>query len=281
MYDFIQNILEDKTTGTFTFAPFNLCHILYLLLIIIGITVFIFIFKNKSQNAKNKLIKYTVTIALCLYIADFFLMPFSEGEINIDKLPFHICTLMSIMCVLARNTKLFSKFKTSFTILGLIGAMMYLVYPAGVSEADGYSYRIVQTVIYHGLMVAQGVFAIAFNDLDLRWKTLKYDLIVILCLTLWAMLGNTLYSGTVKEACDCVEGCTNMITVYDHDFNWFFVKHDALYIIPDDIDIYFAPFMMIAAMFGMCSLIRFLSTMLLKKFGKPELTVTAEETLTE
>ena len=41
---------------------------------------------------------------------------------------------------------------------------MYIVYPAGVPEADGYSYRIVQTVIYHGLMIAQGVFSIAFKE---------------------------------------------------------------------------------------------------------------------
>ena len=268
MYEFISNLLSDKETGVFTFAPFNLCHILYLLLIAIGIILVIYFFKNKSQDAKNKLIKYTVTTALCLYIADFFLMPFSEGEIDIDKLPFHICTLMSIMCVLARNTKLFSKFKTSFTIMGLVGAMMYLVYPAGVNEADGYSYRIIQTVLYHGLMVAQGVFAIAFNDLDLRWKTLKYDLIAILGMTLWAMLGNTLYSGTVQEACNCVEGCPNMLTVYDHDFNWFFVKHDALYVFDDEIDIYFAPFMMIAAIFGMCSLIRLISVKTLEFVNK-------------
>ena len=249
MYEFLNNLFTDKDTGVFTFKAFSLCHILYLILIIGGIVLTIFLFKNKSQETKNKLINFTAILALCTYIADFFLMPFSYGYIDIDKLPFHLCTSMSIMCALARNTKFFNKFKTSFTIMGLVGALMYLSYPAGVAEADGYSYRIIQTVLYHGLMIAQGVFAIVFKDLDLNWKTLKYDLIAIVALTIWAFLGNTLYSGSVNE--------------YNHDFNWFFVKHDALYVISDEIDIYFAPFMMIGIVFGICALIRFISSKLL------------------
>lgn len=268
MYDIISSLLSDKNNGIMNFKAFSFCHILYLLLIIGSIILVLFLYKNKSQEQKNKLINITVILALCLYIADFFLMPFSYGYINIDKLPFHLCTSMSIMCVLSRYTKFFAKFKTSFTILGLVGAMMYIVYPAGVPEADGYSYRIVQTVIYHGLMIAQGVFSIAFKDLDLRWNTLKYDLISIVSLALWAYLGNTFYSGVVTKPCDCVEGCTEVITIYNYDLNWFFVKHDALYIIPDDIDIYIAPFAMVIVIFGMCALIRFLSIIVLSLFDK-------------
>lgn len=264
MYEFLRNLLKDKDNGIFSFEAFSFCHILYLLLIIGGIVLTIFLFKNKSQEIKNKVINTTVILALCLYIADFFLMPFSYGYIDIDKLPFHLCTSMSIMCVLSRNTKFFSKFKTTFTLMGLIGALMYLSYPAGVSMADGYSYRIIQTVLYHGLMIAQGVFAIVFNDLELDYKNLKYDIIAICILAVWAMLGNTLYSGVVTETCTCSENCTNVITVYDHDFNWFFVKHDPLYIISDEIDIYFAPFIMIIAIFAMCALIRFVSIKLLQ-----------------
>ena len=141
--------------------------------------------------------------------------------------------------------------------MGLIGALTYLSYPAGVSEAEGYSYRIVQTVLYHGLMLAQGVFAIAFKDLELGKKTLKYDCIAVLCLVVWAFLGNNLYSGVLTEVCECVEGCTHVINVYEHDFNWFFVKHDALYVISDEIDIYFAPFVMLGIIFALSAFIRF------------------------
>ena len=286
IYNFLRNILGDRTTGTFSFSPFSLCHIIYFILVIAAIVVVAFLFKNKSQEAKTKLINTTVTIALFLYIADFFLMPISHGDINIDKLPFHLCTSMSIMCVLSRNNKFFAKYKTAFTLLGLIGALMYLVYPSGVSTPngdffDGYTYRIIQTVLYHGLMIAQGIFAIIFKEIDLSWKSFENDVIIILCLALWAMFGNTIYSGTVEVKCTCSKECTETVYTYLNDFNWFFVKHDALYIIPDDIDVYFAPFAMVIVISGMSALIRFLSNLLLNKFSKPELVTTTEENITE
>lgn len=268
MYEFMNKLLSDKDTGVFTFKAFGLSHIIYLLIIIGAIALTIYLFRNKTQEAKTKLIDVTVTLALCIYIADFFLMPFSNGYIDIDKLPFHLCTSMSIMCVLARHTKFFSRFKISFTLMGLVGALMYLTYPSGVSEADGYSYRIIQTVVYHGLMIAQGVFSIAFKDIVLSKKTLKYDAIAIVGLAVWAYLGNTLYSGVLTDVCGCVEGCTNVVEIYNHDFNWFFVKHDALYVISDEIDIYFAPFAMIIVIFGMCALIRFIGVSIHKAIDK-------------
>lgn len=261
MYNQIHDILKDHHTGTFTFKAFSLCHIIYLLLIIAAIVLVIYLFKDKSQATKTKVINLTVTIALCLYIADFFLMPFSEGKINIDKLPFHLCTSMSVMCFLARHNKKVAPFKTAFTILGLIGGLMYLTYPSGVAEADGYSYRIIQTVLYHGLMIAQGVFAFAFDDLDLDWKKIYYDAIAIAGLAVWAFIGNTLYSGT------------NEALSYAHDFNWFFVKHDALYLIDDNHDGLIAPIMSIVSVFGFDALIRLIVISLQRLFKKEAIPV--------
>ena len=258
MYDLLRALLSDKTGGEI-FVLFGAWHFFYVALVAVTITAMVLYCKNKCKHTRKRVARTFIDIAFTLYMADFFLMPFSYGYIDIDKLPFHLCTSMSILCVLARRTNFLSKFKTSFTIMGFIGALMYLSYPAGVAEADGYSYRIIQTVLYHGLMLAQGVFAIAFDDLDLDVKNFKFDLIAVFCLTVWAFLGNTLYSGTLTETCTCVEGCTNVINVYNHDFNWFFVKHDALYIISDEIDVYFAPFMMIIIVFGLSFVIRFLS----------------------
>lgn len=275
MFDLMKLIFGDKTTGTFSFKPFSLCHIIYLAAIIVAIVVLIYCFRNKNKDFKFKVVDITVNIAFALYMADFFFMPLSQNKIAVDKLPFHLCTLMSILCFLSRRTKFFAKFKNSFTLLGLIGALMYLVYPAGVRTGsgdyfDGYTYRIIQTVLYHGLMVAQGVFAIAFGDVKLEWKTFKYDVIIILCITVWAMFGNLVYTGEVYQECGCVEGCTELIEIYSEELNWFFVRHDALYIFPDEYDGYFAPFMMIGAISGMCALIRFLSNLLLKAFKKEE-----------
>lgn len=270
MYELIQNLLSDKETGNFTFAPFSLCHIIYLLIISFIIFITIVLYRKRSKEEKIKLINFTLILAVIVYIADFFLMPFSEGEISLDKLPFHICTLMSIMSLLSRKTKFFARFKTSFTLMGMIGATLYLVYPAGVNEADGYSYRIIQTVLYHGLMIAYGVFSIAFSDLNLGRKTIKYDLVAITSLALLAFVANHLYSGVIEEVCGCKEGCLEVIKVYDFDFNWFFVKHDPLYIIPDEIDVFFAPFLMIFVIFFMCFFTRILGRKILKKTSKKQ-----------
>jgi hypothetical protein len=266
-------IFDDRTTDTFSFKPFSLCHILYLIIIFGAIITVLIAFRNKDKEIKIKTVDYTINAAFALYMLDFFIMPISQGEISINKLPFHLCTLMSIMCLLSRHFDRFSKFKNSFTLLGMIGALMYLTYPAGVSNGngdffDGYTYRIIQTVLYHGLMVAHGVFAIAYGDIKLKWSNFKYDIITILCVTVWAMLGNMIYTGTVFEACDCVEGCLEMIPVYDHEPNWFFVQHDPLYIFPDETDGYYSPFIMIFAMTGMCALLRFLSDKMLDIFYK-------------
>ena len=147
--------------------------------------------------------------------------------------------------------------------MGFIGAISYLLYPSGVPSADGYSYRIVQTVAYHGLMVAQCVFAIAYDDLDFNWKNIRNDAIAVLGMTAWAIIGNELYSGVLKTACNCVENCPHSITIYENYFNWFFVKHDCLYSIPDNIDVFISPFIMLFAIFGLCSLIRFVSIKIL------------------
>ena len=273
MYDIIHFILKDRNTGLFSFKPFSLCHILYLLIIITLIVLVLLLCKKKNQEFKIKIVDISVDIALGLYILDFFLMPLAYGEISIIKLPFHLCTLMSIMIFLARHTKFWSKYKESFTLLGMIGSLMYLCYPAGVQNPageffDGYTYRIIQTILYHGIMLAQGVFAIVYGDIKLNWNEFKNDIIIILFMIIWATIGNSLFTGTEQVPCGCFEGCTEMITIYSIEPNWFFVQHDALYIIPDDIDGYIAPFMMIFGIGGMCALVRFLSLSLLKVFKK-------------
>lgn len=241
MFETISEILRDQEKGVFVFDAFSLCHIIYMLAIFGLIALTIVLFKNKSQNTKTKIVNFTVSLALGLYVLDFFLMPFSEGEIDVVKLPFHVCTLMSVMCFLARHTKFFARFKTSFTMMGLIGALMYLTYPSGVSSADGYSYRIVQTVLYHGLMIAQGILALAFGDVKLEWKTITKDLFCIACMAAWAVLGNVMYGVKTPDGLD--------------SYNWFFVVEDPFGLFDAKLGQYVMPFGMIAAIFGMNALI--------------------------
>lgn len=237
MYNIFKEVFKDWT-GSLPFEALSFAHILSVILITVGIVLVIVLFKNKSQETKSKVVDITVSIAFGLYILDFFIMPLSNGEINVDKLPFHICTLMSVMCFLSRHTKFFAQFKSSFSLLGLIGALMYITYPSGVAKGDLLSYRIMQTVIYHGLMIAQGVFALVFSDIKIEWKTCYKDLLIIILMSVWAVLGNLIYSGGELG-----------------DYNWFFVVQDPFGIFDRSVGAFVMPFVMIVVIFTMDMLI--------------------------
>ena len=234
MYDIISGILKDKE-GILVFKPFGLWHILYLIMIFVGIILVIFLMRNKDEKVKKRTINITINCAFILYILDFFLMPFSYGYIDVDKLPFHICTLMGLMAFVGKNNKFFSKYQKEFTILGLIGALMYIAYPSGVADGKvfAFSYRIVQTMLYHGLVVAHGIFAMAFGDIKIEWKKIYKEFIVVSIIAFIAVVANSIYSGSIGE------------------FNWFFVSADPFGLIPENIAPYIMPFVMIVVIFTM------------------------------
>ena len=165
-------------------------------------------------------------------------MPFAYGEIDLEKLPFHMCTAMSILCFLSRHSHFWGKWKTQFALLGLISNLIYVIYPAGVGwyQIHPLSYRVVQTLFFHGTMSAYGIFVLAFEDVDLKWRHCVKELRVIIAMTAWALLGNTLYNGTAGE--------------YSHFFNWFFVVRDPFYLLPAEISPYIMPFVMIVVIFA-------------------------------
>ena len=65
-----------------------------------------------------------------------------------------------------------------------------------------------------------------FEDYKREWKK---DFAVIVAMTVWALLGNTLYNGQAW-------GKT-------HFFNWFFVVQDPFYIFPERIAPMIMPFL--------------------------------------
>ena len=238
MYEIISGILEDKE-GKLVLEVFGKWHLFYLLLIFGGIILTILLVRKKDEKVKKRIIDISINSAFILYILDFFLMPFSYGYIDIDKLPFHICTMMGLLAFIGRNNKNLNKYYTQFTLLGLIGALMYIAYPSGVANGEvfSFSYRIVQTMLYHGLVVAHGVFALSFGAIKLEWKKIYKELVVICLLAFIAVVANTIYSGTLGE------------------FNWFFVSADPFGIFPENIAPYVMPFVMIIVIFIMNILI--------------------------
>ena len=142
-------------------------------------------------------------------------------------------------------------FKLFFRSLLLIAAtVFYIVNRVGHSGApfgeigqvaDGsifpFTYRVIQTMLYHGLLVAHGVFALAFGEVKLEWKKIYKELVVICLLAFIAVFANTIYSGELGE------------------FNWFFVSADPFGLFPENIAPYVMPFVMIVVIFVMDLLI--------------------------
>lgn len=252
MYEFMRKLLEDKKDG-YIFQCFDIWHIAFLLIIAIATALTILLIKNKSDAIKKKVIDRTVGIAFGLYMADFFLMPFAFGEIHIEKLPFHACTLTCLLCFLSRHSKFFGKYKRSFTIIGFISNLVFALYPAGVMwyQVHPLSYRALQTLLFHGVMAAYGIFAFAFDkDITFDWKKIfKQDLVVLTLMIIWALIGCYSYTGNYGG--------------YNQWHNWFFVQTDPFQILPPTV----APFATLLA-FLLADVVIHLVYFAIKKSGK-------------
>jgi hypothetical protein len=169
-----------------------------------------------------------ISFAFAMYVADIFLMPLAYGEIDIEKLPFHACTAMCLLCFLSYRVKFLQKYRISFVILGFLSNCIYLIYPAGVMwhAVHPLSYRVIQTLLFHAVMSVYGLITLVYECDKIDIKKCYRDLLVIVCMTAWALLGNYAYNGESEG--------------YSHFFNWFFVVRDPFYVIPETI----APFIM-------------------------------------
>ena len=223
LYPFLRDLLSDKKGGT-VFTCFGPWHWCYILLVAAAITATWRFLKNRSQNIRRKTVEFFLSAAFGLYIADFFLMPFAYGSIDIEKLPFHICTAMCVACFVSRYTPRLGKYRLHFTLLGFLSNLVYLIYPAGVMwhQAHPLSYRAIQTLLFHGTMTIYGFLTLVFDEAGLQWGQFRRDLTVIAGMTLWAVFGNALYTENLPG------------------YNWFFLLQDPFYILPSHI----APFVM-------------------------------------
>ncbi len=233
MYQNLQNLLTDRKGGP-VFTCFGLYHLIYLAVIFGVILTVIFLLKNKTAAAKRRATSIALYTAFGLYMTDFFLMPFAYGEIDLEKLPFHACTAMCLCCVLSRHNTFFARFRNQFILLGLLSNLIYVIYPAGVGwyQIHPLCYRVWQTLLYHGAMTAFGLFSLCFGDVKPEWKKCPRDIVLLCAMTVWALVGNTLYNG-----------------LNGRFFNWFFVVRDPFYILPETVAPFILPFVMVAVMF--------------------------------
>lgn len=252
MYAFLSDLLSDKK-GETIFSCFGIWHLCYLLMVAVVLIAVIIYAKRQENEGRQKITTWFINAAFCLYIADFFLMPFAYGEIDIEKLPFHACTAMCVMCFLSRRNTFFGHFKLQFAMLGFVSNLVYLIYPAGLMwyQIHPLSYRVIQTLLFHGVMTGYGILVILFENVKREWKK---DFLVISGMSAWALFGNTLYNGEAW-------GKTQF-------FNWFFVVRDPFYIFSEEIAPFIMPFLNIVLFFGIESLIYFVSQKTIEKYLK-------------
>ena len=227
MYTFLSNLLSDKKGGEI-FTLFGAWHFFYIVLTGCTVALVLILLKNKRQSFKSKTTKALIYIAFGLYVLDFFLMPLAYGEIDIEKLPFHACTAMCVLCFLSYHNRSLEKYRQSFVLLGFISNLVYLIYPAGVMwhAVHPISYRVIQTLIFHSIMTIYGLLTLILEYNKFNIKKCYRDLGVVVFMTAWALVGNYVYNGSSEG--------------YSHFFNWFFVVRDPFYAIPESI----APFVM-------------------------------------
>ena len=235
MREFFITIFSTKE-GIASIELFSIWHFLYLALIIGGSIGGAFLLKNKPQSTKDFVLKLLAWLIPATYIADFLIMPLARTDftIDVDKLPFHICTLMAFFAPFAQFNKKFEPIKETIVCLTLVASLMYITYPgSAIGDILPWCYKVVQTFLYHGLMFAWGFLSLATGKVKLDFKTIWKCAVGLAIIIVWASFGNTVYSNE------------------EHHYDWFFVTGSTFPFIPAPL----MPLTVLAAVFAMCAII--------------------------
>lgn len=242
MYSILHEILKDRRGGM-VFTCFGPWHLGWLVLTLILMTVLIHRLQGRGAEERSRTARNLIDLAFGLYIADLFLMPLAYGEIDIEKLPFHACTAMCVLCWCSHRSRSLENYRVSLALLGFLSNLVYLIYPAGVMwhQVGPLSYRVLQTLGFHALMSLYGLTVLLCagrGDLG-NWRR---HLTVLIAMTAWALLGNWVYNSP------------------DRFYNWFFVVRDPFYILPEHIAPFVMPVLNIALFFtvelGVCAVFK-------------------------
>lgn len=244
MRELFFKLFEMSHFGTgISITAFSLPHIVYLILIFGGILGAWFCLRGKSIAQKEKALRFLAYALVVSYLSDFFVHEFVYGGLNTDKLPFHICTVLCPLVAIAQFNRNGHKIIEPVTALSMLAPMMYLCYPASVGDGEPWCYQAVQTMFYHGTLMAWGILQLSLGRVTPQIKNLWKSAVLLVCITLWAKLGNILMA-----------------------HNWFFLEEDAFYIglvengiIPKWVLMIVNPvvfFLAVLALYGVCIGIR-------------------------
>ena len=256
MHEIITKFLEWLKSSSISIDVFDGWHFGYIVLILGITTMLAVIISKKSKDAQHKLLNILAILVIATYILDFFMMPLNEGEINIDKLPFHICTFMGVCIPFAQFNKKFSPIKDTIVTLSIVASLMYITYPgSALGGITPWCYKVVQTFLFHGLVFAWGVLNLTTGEVSLSMNKIYKPAIGIVIIILWAFFGSLVYSPAGTK----------------HD--WFFVRGTTFPFVPEAL----MPFTVFAAVYAMCVII----TLIYLGAKKAVLAHTAETTTKE
>ena len=223
---------------------FNFWHIFYLILIIAA-SITAGLFLKKATDEKKTKVFSVLAISLCaLYAFDFFAIPLyntyelANGSLlytlDVDKLPFHICTVLCPVVAFVQFNKKCARFREPVAILAIVAPLMYLTYPgSAVGDLSAFCYKVIQTFLYHGVLLAWGYLNLATGVVRPVFKRCYKVLIGLCFIAAWAMLGNFVYSENP----------------YNYDatphYDWFFLTGSTFPFVPKSL----MPFAVIAAIF--------------------------------
>ena len=141
-------------------------------------------------------------------------------------------------------------FQEIIVALATTGALMYLVYPgSALGGITPWSYRVIQTMIYHGLLLAWGILSLTTGQVKLHMNKIWLPLVGMVCVALWATVGNICYNSNYAGG--------------SHHYDWFFLTGSTFGISP-----WLMPFLTLAAFYAVTAciyLIYWLSLRLITK----------------
>lgn len=219
-------------------SSFSVWHILYLV-VIFGGTIFVAIkLKDKDMSVKEKVLRILAITLVVSYVSDYFVHDFVyadyvdgqyvRGGLNMDKLPFHICTVLCPIIAFTQFNKKFEKFIEPIAALAIVAPLMYLTYPSTGVGGEPWCYRTVQTMFFHGVEFAWGFISATYKT-QFKFKNIWKAAVALAGITLWAKLGATLL-----------------------EYNWFFLLYDPFGI---GLPRWLLPFAVPLAIFAMVALI--------------------------
>ncbi len=226
-----------------TITPFSPAHIVYMILIFGGILLSWRLLRSKDASQKEQALRFLAYALVFSYLSDFFVHEFVYDGLKTDKLPFHLCTALCPLTAIAQFNRKGDRIREPVTMLAVLAPMMYLCYPASIGDGEPWCYQAVQTMFFHGVLMAWGILNLSLGVVTPNVRNSWKSGILLIGVTLWAKLGNILM-----------------------EHNWFFLEEDALYIglvengiIPKWLLMVINPtvfFLAVLLLYGVCGLIR-------------------------